>query len=586
MITPGIPPPLLISLPGGLYVSGVVTWAVRLVNTLAARGIQTGLILHRSTPHHAPLSIPLHPGVRTFDLSHLPPLTECDGRLDDYIEAYFKVCTTVLPSLRVPPRSARGVSPELPHNCSPLPERGGVPRLILSPNLHGDDYGIAAAVSQQVPIAIVGWCHLDSAYDRAVLAHYEPCISRFITVSTATTTALTDAIPYRAGDIARIPYGIPIADTLPHRAPLIVRSRAPARSRAHPRSSAARTPRLLYVGRIEEGIKRISTLIAISDTLLRRGVPHELTLIGDGPAARDIDQAITTRPHITRLPPIGPHETAAHYAAADFFLLPSRAEGLSLAMLEAMGQGCIPIVTAVRSGPADAFDDGISGLLVHDANDPTQLADHFADTISHLLLRATPRTLPDMAAAAHAAARRFSIDRHADLVSAAIAGLAAEPARPWPCTRPASFTLAGIVPPDGPARLRAAIESLTGERLIIHGVGLHTRLLAPILAEYAHRITAFTDDNPLTHGTTFMDKPVLAPPGPPDATAIIISSHIHQQDMLERASIFGDRRIIALYPRDRPPPRSAWEARPQPKHAVPLPSDGTRSPTRRSARQE
>lgn len=557
-----MPPPLLISLPGGLYVSGVVTWAVRLVNTLAARGTQTGLILHRSTPHHAPLSVPLHPDVRTFDLSHLPPLTECDGRLDDYIEAYIKACEAVLPSLRVPPR------------------------LILSPNLHGDDYGIAAAVSQRLPIAVVGWCHLDSAYDRAVLTHYEPCISRFITVSNATTAALAEAIPHRAGDIARIPYGIPIADRLPHRAPLIESTSTAALNRIHPCASVARPPRLLYVGRIEEGIKRVSILIAASDTLLRRGVPHELTLIGDGPAARDIDLAITTRPHIKRLPPIAPHETAAHHAAADFFLLPSRAEGLSLSMLEAMGQGCIPIVSAVRSGPADAFDDGISGLLVHDAENPTQLADLFTDTISHLLRRATPRTLPDMAAAAHAAARRFSVDRHADLVSAAIAGVAAEPARPWPSARPASFTLAGIVPPDGPVRLRAAIESLAGERLIIHGVGQHTRLLAPILAEYAHLIAAFTDDNPMTHGTTFMDKPVLAPPGPCDATAVIISSHIHQQDMLERARIFGDRRIITLYPRDRPPPRSAWEVRPQPKHPVPLPSDGTRSPTRQPARQE
>jgi glycosyltransferase involved in cell wall biosynthesis len=49
--------------------------------------------------------------------------------------------------------------------------------------------------------------------------------------------------------------------------------------------------------------------------------------------------------------------------AADIFLLPSRFEGLSLALLEAMAAGCVPIVSSRGSMPS-VVEDGHNGFLI------------------------------------------------------------------------------------------------------------------------------------------------------------------------------------------------------------------------------
>ena len=76
---------------------------------------------------------------------------------------------------------------------------------------------------------------------------------------------------------------------------------------------------------------------------------------------------------------------------ATIFVLPSRSEGFSNAIVEAMDAG-LPVVATRVGGNAEAVVDGLTGLLV-DAEDPVSLA----AAIVHLL--DTPHVLHEMGTA-------------------------------------------------------------------------------------------------------------------------------------------------------------------------------------------
>jgi glycosyltransferase involved in cell wall biosynthesis len=46
----------------------------------------------------------------------------------------------------------------------------------------------------------------------------------------------------------------------------------------------------------------------------------------------------------------------------DVFVLPTRAEGVSVAILEAMGAGLVPVVSDLESGVREVIDAGVHGL--------------------------------------------------------------------------------------------------------------------------------------------------------------------------------------------------------------------------------
>lgn len=69
----------------------------------------------------------------------------------------------------------------------------------------------------------------------------------------------------------------------------------------------------------------------------------------------------------------------AHLRSADIFVLPSRSEGFSNALVEAMANG-LPVVATAVGGNAEAIDEGVTGSLV-----PVEDAEALAEAILELL---------------------------------------------------------------------------------------------------------------------------------------------------------------------------------------------------------
>lgn len=504
--------PLLIALPHGVNVSGVTLWAVRLAGELARGGRRAALLLHPEPPGQRRLEVDPPKGVELIEPG--------------------------LPSIE----SARGdLAPFIPHYRDAvrrLAGDAGAP-VILSPNIHGDCYGVAAALCLTDPelVRVIGVQHADIEYDARVLAHYAPAIGRFVGVSGRIAETLRGRLGSRSADVAHLAHGVPIPARPAVREPL-----------------AGRPLRLLYTGRIEHAQKRVTALIALSGELTRRSIEHELTMVGDGPASAEIDAAIVGRGSIKRLHPMSPARLGTMLDRADVFVLASRYEGLSLSLLEAMAHGCVPVIARTESGATEAVDAGLAGEIADIApgDDDAAAGRALADAV----IRSLGRGQPAMSSAARAVATEwFNIERYAVRFSSLIDELAATDPRPWPADRPCAFSASdaagsgsGSVPPDGAARLRAVLESLAGRRVLIHGTGQHTIQLAAVLAASPARIVGFADDDPAKAGTTLWGWPVVLArdAATSRATDVVISSWMHEGAIWDRRDIY-ERAGLAVH---------------------------------------
>ncbi|BDZ29879.1 glycosyltransferase [Lactiplantibacillus sp. WILCCON 0030] len=93
----------------------------------------------------------------------------------------------------------------------------------------------------------------------------------------------------------------------------------------------------------------------------------------------------------------------AVYNRAQIGLLPSRAEGFSLMLLEAQAHGLPMVANDVKYGPSDIIQDGVSGILTTDGN-IQQLADAMLELLSH------QDKLAEFSAQAYENATRYSED--------------------------------------------------------------------------------------------------------------------------------------------------------------------------------
>lgn len=119
--------------------------------------------------------------------------------------------------------------------------------------------------------------------------------------------------------------------------------------------------RLLFLGRIEDASKGV---LWLPDILRRLPASSTLTIAGDGPDLKRLKAAIPgVTPRVVYAGAVAADAVPALLAAHDIFLMPSRYEGLPMALVEAMAAGCVPVASALRGVTDMIVENGSDGLL-------------------------------------------------------------------------------------------------------------------------------------------------------------------------------------------------------------------------------
>jgi glycosyltransferase involved in cell wall biosynthesis len=124
---------------------------------------------------------------------------------------------------------------------------------------------------------------------------------------------------------------------------------------------------ITYAGRVQQRQKRIFDLIALADLLALKKGSYRFKIVGDGLQLTELTEhfAKTEYPNVSiEFLGLVAHERMAElWESSDISILFSEFEGMSLSMLESMGQGCVPIVTDV-SGAKEKITHGQNGFIV------------------------------------------------------------------------------------------------------------------------------------------------------------------------------------------------------------------------------
>ncbi len=136
---------------------------------------------------------------------------------------------------------------------------------------------------------------------------------------------------------------------------------------------------LVAVGRLER-VKGFDVLIGACAALARRGCRARLVIIGEGSQHESLVQQVArlgVQDMVHFAGRRSPEDIRAYLHEADLFVLPSRSEGMPLALMEAMATGT-PAVAADVGGVADTAGNG-ARLVPPD--DPEALAEAVADLL-------------------------------------------------------------------------------------------------------------------------------------------------------------------------------------------------------------
>lgn len=232
-------------------------------------------------------------------------------------------------------------------------------RLVINPHRSGDA-GDVAVLSRMRKVT-----------GRARIAAARALGDAFVSISRDIRGELLD-IGVAGGRIADIPNGVDPQ----HFGPAGAEARAALRREL----KLPAGPLVVFAGRLVSA-KGLDVLLEAAPGLLARQPEAHLLIVGDGELRASLEQQARALGLGGRVLFIGGRDDSAPYLrAADAFVLPSRAEGLPVALLEAMACG-LPCVATRVGGSAELIDDRVNGRLVA-AEDPEALGEALAHALS------------------------------------------------------------------------------------------------------------------------------------------------------------------------------------------------------------
>lgn len=230
--------------------------------------------------------------------------------------------------------------------------------------------------------------HTDSETFYLPARHYHSFLTMAVGVSHVVCSHYISDCYLNDFQVAWIPYGVERSETVPV-------------------FSDGDGLHLLYVGRLEETQKRISDLAKIAKKLSELNVNYKLKIIGDGPEMPGLKESlkeIIKEKKVEFLGWLEGQNVIEHMRQSEIFILTSAYEGFSIALVEAMANGCCPVVTNIRSGNTQLIKDGSNGCLIEIGD-----IDEFVVKLKWLLKN--PESLLSMRQAAWETGVNFSRER-------------------------------------------------------------------------------------------------------------------------------------------------------------------------------
>ena len=223
----------------------------------------------------------------------------------------------------------------------------------------------------------------------SISRQYAQWIDLMVGVSSEISRFLKTLPEFARHPVETIPYGISFQDSVERGS-----------------TDSAEPLRIIYVGRIAEEQKRVSRLVELVKLLEQRGEKVVFTFAGGGAQLPEVKAALADSHLAKFLGEVPNSSVQSLLLTQDVFVLLSDFEGLPLTLLEAMGQGVVPVVSDLESGIRDVINE-TCGFRI-----PIGDVGAAAEAISSL--NANRGRLRDMACAARKLARtEFTAERMA-----------------------------------------------------------------------------------------------------------------------------------------------------------------------------